>query len=119
MAVIKNVARLNARLKALIAHSRKNDNVEVTVGYTANYAVFVHEVKRNYRNGEWKYLETPARKLVKELGRIVWKSVKVTKNLGTALVLAGLRLQAESQLLVPVRTGNLKASAFTRKKTNQ
>ena len=31
-----------------------------------------------------------------------------------ALLQAGLRLQRESQLLVPVDTGALKASAFTR-----
>lgn len=33
---------------------------------------------------------------------------------GQALKLAGLRLQRESQQLVPVDTGNLKASAYTR-----
>lgn len=31
-----------------------------------------------------------------------------------ALLLAGLRLQRESQLLCPVLTGNLRNSAFTR-----
>ena len=34
--------------------------------------------------------------------------------LAQALLAAGLRLQRESQMLVPIDTGNLRASAFTR-----
>lgn len=34
-------------------------DVEVRVGYTASYAVPVHERPLNYRVGKWKYLEDP------------------------------------------------------------
>jgi hypothetical protein len=30
----------------------------VEVGYTAAYAPIVHEVDRNYRSGQWKFLQT-------------------------------------------------------------
>jgi len=28
------------------------------IGYTANYAVYVHEIAKRYKVGDWKYLET-------------------------------------------------------------
>ena len=42
------------------------------------------------------------------------QSTITTGSLEKGLVLAGLRLQRDSQKLVPVDTGNLKGSAFTR-----
>jgi hypothetical protein len=34
--------------------------IETTLGYSAEYAVHVHEINKNYRHGKvWKYLETP------------------------------------------------------------
>lgn len=30
----------------------------VIIGYTADYALWVHEIKKNYRGGQWKYLVT-------------------------------------------------------------
>lgn len=61
-----------------------------------------------------KFLEAPARKLGPLLGSIVRQALKAGKTFEQAMLLAGLRLQRESQLLVPVDTGNLKNSAFTR-----
>jgi len=37
----------------------KPSNLVATAGYNANYAIPVHEMNKNYRNGTWKYLETP------------------------------------------------------------
>jgi hypothetical protein len=34
--------------------------VRVTARYTADYAIYVHERNLRYRNGQWKYLSTPA-----------------------------------------------------------
>lgn len=39
---------------------------------------------------------------------------KLFKGTNQGLLLAGMRLQRESQRLVPVETGNLKASAYTK-----
>lgn len=87
----------------------------VYVGYTANYALYVHEnTQANFRTGQAKFLEQPFRTMQKELYSMIVTAVRKGVALSQALVLAGLRLQRESQLLCPVRTGNLRGSAFTR-----
>ncbi len=104
----------------------------VIVGYTGNYAIYVHENlemkwqglprKKPGKGFYWdpqgkaksKFLEDPARRLERELGDIVRGAVKNGLTLVKGLLMAGLRLQRESMLEVPVDTGNLKASAFTR-----
>ena len=48
-----------------------------------------------------------------ELKRVVDEHTKNGTDLMTALVVAGQRVQRESQKIVPVKTGNLKGSAFT------
>ncbi len=131
------ITGISAVRKALRKHGEKLGLVgkpSVIVGYTANYALHVHEnigmkwkgspriapSKGNYWDGsrgpgQAKFLEQPARELTTEFDRIVFESMRNGATLLQALYLAGLRLQRESQLLVPVDTGNLKASAFTRK----
>lgn len=108
---IKGVAQVQAALKLRgAAYASKR----VVVGYTANYAVYVHEDLEAYHpNGQAKYLEEPVRLLSAELGYIVHQALLRGHTLEEALLEAGLRLQAASQALVPVLTGNLRASAFT------
>lgn len=88
----------------------------VIVGYTQAYAVYVHEnTEANHPNGgQAKFLEQPARELKKEFGKIIRQAVGKGYTVVQALLLCGLRLQKESQQLVPVDTGALKASAFTK-----
>jgi len=52
----------------------------------------------------------------KVLGNLERNKVQLGLRLGLGLRLAGLRLQRASMLVVPVDTGNLRASAFTRSK---
>lgn len=61
-----------------------------------------------------KFLEAPARMFANAIGTIVATAYKAGKTLAQSLLLGGLRLQRESQKLVPVDTGNLRASAVTR-----
>jgi len=124
------------RLRKRFQDTRRNaKSASVAVGYTAAYAMAVHEMtpktpqwgrprtgpsgKGSYwdpaSRGGPKFLETPARELAGELGDIVEKGLANGLSMLEALFIAGLRLQAASQKLVPVDTGNLKASAFTRK----
>lgn len=143
MAKIEGIKTLIAQLGKLKAKF-DNDGKCVVVGYTQAYALFVHEMvpgqprppmsdeqrramfaaiaEREARGhvpwavGQPKFLEQPARELSNdgELARIV---VTVIKKGGTplqGLLMAGLRLQRESQILCPVDTSALKASAFTR-----
>ena len=133
MAEIVGIKELRKRLNGLIATSLKKDRGGAIVGYTANYALWVHEnVEMKWKGkprskpskgkywdpqgrGQSKFLEQPAREKTEEMSAIVVKALKGGARLQQALVLAGLFLQRESQKLVPVDTGNLKASAFTRK----
>lgn len=116
--IVTNVKRLQTRLKGLSAKTRAGITGSVIVGYTANYAVYVHENKeaRHAEGKQDKFLEDPARKLSNsgELAGIISTAVKAGAPVMMGLKLAGLRIQRESQRVVPVDTGNLKGSAFTR-----
>lgn len=157
MAEIKGLNELNAKFRDLAAKAIKDDGVIVAVGYTAAYALWVHEnmemkwrglprssgfridkegkvrVPRQYLRpgatagfkkhgfywdppgrGQSKFLEQPLREHRETLAMIVVEMLSKGRTFAQALLAAGLRLQRESQLLVPVDTGNLKASAFTR-----
>ena len=108
---------LNKTLRKLrqLAH-KHGHNPSVIVGYSANYALPVHErVNVPHRVGQAKYLEQPARELSKELGKITSNATRAGMDLHGSLLIAGRRLQRESQLLVPVNLGHLKGSAFTEK----
>lgn len=73
--------------------------------------------RREYTGvGQAKFLEAPARELNNsgELGKIVVDTLLQGKTVAQALLLAGLRIQRESQLRCPVDTGAMRASAFTR-----
>lgn len=95
--------------------AKEGNSVVGTVGYTQAYAIYVHENLESFHPvGQAKFLEQPARMLRDELGEIVKKALKKGLPLKMAITLACLRLQRASQELVPVDTGALKASAFTK-----
>ncbi len=135
LGAIASIATAHAPARAqddAVAGFYKGKTVTVIVGYTAAYALWVHEsVEMKWEgeerrsgigeywgpHGQAKFLEAPARYLAAELGRIARTAIAKGATLAQALVLAGLRLQRESQMLVPVEYGNLKNSAFTRLET--
>lgn len=141
------------RLQAMRARSG-GDNPVVAVGYTAAYALPVHEdtemkwqgysrdprIRRIEMGGDpalarprprkrepkgrfWdpqgragsKYLENPARAMRRTLGDIIIQGMRRGLTMGQALLMAGMRLLRESQLQVPVDSGNLRASGFCRR----
>jgi hypothetical protein len=111
--VLLGADRLRVKLKKL---ELKHGPVSYSVGYTANYALRVHEdLNMNHTNGQAKYLEQPFRENHKRIQQIVRTTAVKTKSISSGLAIAGLFVQKESQKLVPVDTGNLRASAFTRK----
>ena len=117
MIQVIGVDKVIASLKLREIDAKAASKAGARVGYTAAYAVHVHEINKNYRNGkEWKYLETPTRQLANsgELGRIITTAYQGGASLQQSLVLAALRIQRDSQKRVPLDTGNLKGSAFTR-----
>lgn len=64
-----------------------------------------------------KYLEQPYREMNSsgETRRNIVSAIKGGASVIQALLLAGLKIQAASQKIVPVELGNLKGSAFTEK----
>ena len=134
MAQILGLNQVRAKLGALIQEAHAA-NVCVVVGYTAAYALYVHENIEMKLRGQprprrlgmehgkyWgpqgqaqaKFLEQPARQYASQIGRIVITAYGRTRNMAQSLIMGGLFLQRESMKLVPVDTGNLRASAFTR-----
>lgn len=101
-------------LKGKEQDAAKESDVSVAVGYTQAYAIYVHEnMEAVHPVGQPKFLEQPARVLEPELAEMIRTAMERGVSLTQALLMAGLRLQRESQLLCPVDTGALKASAFT------
>jgi len=119
------VDKLNAKLKLLAKRAAAEDTKDVYVGYTKNYAIFVHEThptEAMHNPGQyWKFLETPHRLLANsgEIFRIVAATYKATGSVLKGLIIAGKRIQRESQLIVPVDTGDLKGSAYTDTKVHE
>ena len=129
---VLNLKKVLSSIKSQKTKYNKSTKMpSVIVGYTARYALHVHEnlgqtLKGQPRpspktgnywdpNGQPKFLEQPARTLAGELATIVKTAMKNGATMLQSLFIAGLRLQRESQLLVPVDTSNLKNSAFTKK----
>lgn len=103
---------LKRKLKARLGASTKCGCV---VGYTQNYALPVHEIlDAVHQVGQAKFLEQPLRENASTYAAIVTRAARSGLSLPKALLLAGLALQRDSQELVPVDTGALKNSAFTR-----
>ena len=117
MPKITGVRSVVSSLNKLHKDSEKGDNGEVHVGYTASYALPVHEAPPGTQfkrpGSQSKFLEQPAREMGNELRDIIRKARKRV-SLIKALYIAGLALQRRSQEIVPVDTGNLRGSAFTR-----
>ena len=100
-------------LKLLKNRYKQENTKPVIVGYFGvNYALFVHEINRNYNNGkQWKFLETPARENQDKYAATFRAALRREESIQGALTLAALALQRDSQEIVPVDTANLKGSA--------
>lgn len=115
---IEGLKSLLDKLQRRTAAARRDSRGSVIVGYTQEYAVYVHENLNAWHEPPTraKYLEGPARQLANSgiLTTIVRTAHRAGQTLLQGLLQAGLRLQRESQGIVPVDTGALRASAFTR-----
>lgn len=100
---------------------KDNPTPSVVVGYTQAYAIYVHEnlevslTEKNIKAGRGaKYLENPARQHKSTIAKLVKDMILKKKRLDHSLLKGGLFLQKESQKVVPIDTGALRASAFTK-----
>lgn len=124
---ITGISSLEKKLAAL-GKKYGDTRSEVIVGYEAEYAAKIHEdIEMKWAgkprasgigvywgpHGQAKFLEQPARENAKKYASIVKTILEAGGTMTQALYTAGLELQRDSQELVPVEHGNLKASAFT------
>ncbi len=117
---LQNFAPLQRKLATMGAAAGKNAYANITIGYAAPYALFVHEnlEARHPNGGQAKFLEQPMREMHDELMRAIVNSMRqrkgteATEALYLATQMVGNRLLAASKALVPVDTGRLRASAF-------
>src|SRR5688572_32334240 len=129
MAKIEGVDDVIKALKQKGVEAGGDGKPSVLVGYTAEYALYVHENRERKLDGEprpsglghyWGpkgrpgFLLDVMREMTDELRGIVTEMMKKGQPMIQALYLAGLRLQRESMQNVPVEYGFLRASAFTR-----
>lgn len=114
MAKVEGVGKLLTQLNQRAAATRK-DGGSAVVGFSAGYSLIVHEdLEATHTNGSAKFLEQPYRELAPQLAGRIAAHMKQGKTLREAILLEALGLQRAAQLLCPVDTGNMKASAFTR-----
>ena len=108
--MIEGAKLLAANLKLL---SMKYKRCVIRVGYTAPYAIFVHEnMEAQHPQGQAKFLEQPMRELRNDIRDLVAEELRDGAPLDETLRLAGDMLLKASQELVPVATGTLRDSGY-------
>ena len=114
---VKGVDSLIAKLKAKAKAAAEDNGATVITGYEGvQYGIYVHEnLEAAHAPGKQaKFLEQPARQFRGAIKDVIFRAYKGGATLRQALLIGGLRLQRESMKIVPVDTGNLRGSAFTR-----
>ena len=136
MAKLEGLTKHLAQLQKKAAAAKKDNDAAVAVGFSAAYALIVHENieaahgavynekwaadiaagKKHSRgeNQQAKFLEQPLRENRKKYAKLIADALKQGKTMAQALLIAGLALQRDSQKLTPVDKGFLRASAYTR-----
>lgn len=70
----------NLRSSGQVETEIQGESVTTRLGYggaAADYAVYVHEINKNYRNGkQWKYLETPLKEDLPRINDGIAKAVE-------------------------------------------
>lgn len=85
---------------------------KVHITFDCGYAYYVHEnLNATHDNGQAKFLETPARRMAKQLTKQVADDLRGGKQLVDAMVDAATMLMTEAKRLCPVDTGKLRDSA--------
>lgn len=110
---INGARELMAQFQAKLGEVTRTGFSRVAVGYSAPYAIYVHENLQAYHPiGQAKFLEEPARRLASAMGDKIVESLRRGLTVEQALQAAGSLLLQESRSLVPVDTGRLYRSGF-------
>ncbi len=114
---IRNLPRLMGKLRQRErdAGGRFAADPKVSVGYTAPYAIWVHEIRTNHHPvGRAGFLLDVAREMSSQLGRIIVRGMQAGKGLLRSCVEAATALMLESQRNCPVDTGFLRSTAYVK-----
>ncbi len=114
MPIILNLSKVKAWL---LNKKNKEPYAKYSVGYSADYATYVHENLQAYHEPPTraKYLEEPVRRLRPQMSKIVKEHLANGKSMAFASRAVAELIKIESQAIVPVDTGALKASVFIKK----
>jgi hypothetical protein len=104
-------------LKNIRTHKIKGQtHVRVQVGYTAPYAIYVHENVHavHPHGGQSKFLEAAYRRNLKILLDVIAMKLRAKRGLVAAMAAAGKLLLHESKKLCPKDTGYLQSTGYYR-----
>jgi hypothetical protein len=111
---VQGAPRLMARFAAKARDPKRRD-VRASVGYTAPYAIYVHERLDVYHpNGQAKFLTTAARRVQRKMSKLVVDLMRKGLPLRSAVLQSAILLLDESRRLVPVDTGRLWKSGYAK-----
>lgn len=112
---IEGMAKFLSAIDDKIAEVGKDAKPAVAVGYSADYAIFVHEdLKAYHPNGQAKFLENAIKENETELARFLEERIQKGDTLSKALFYLGDKLGRKSDAKVPVDTGFLKKSRYVK-----
>lgn len=115
MATITGVDKLREQMSSRIQKATKLSKAVGYVGYSAEYANYVHEnMEAFHRVGQAKYLTTAINKFLPKMTNMLKEELKDGGDPKAAIQKVLLAIKYESQKLVPVDTGFLRSSAYTK-----
>jgi hypothetical protein len=110
-----DISHLESKLRQTRTKVQRDWRTRIVVGYTAPYAIYVHEnLQANHPTGQAKFLEKALRRTDRRLATIIANSIKAGATFQQAALKAGEVMKEASQELVPVDTGFLRNSAFNK-----
>lgn len=116
---IEGSDEIKVKLTRMANAARAETVNRIVCGYSAPYAVYVHENLEAYHsNGQAKFLEQPARERKGDIAAAVVSARRSGQPLEQALMAGAEELRKRSQPLVPVATGFLRDSWFAEVERN-
>ncbi len=92
---------------------RVGREVRLVVGYSAPYAMRIHEdLEMLHKNGQAKFLEEPLKLLRNDMRIYIRDQLRKEVRLEKVLLDVGKKILGVSKKLVPVDTGKLRASGY-------
>lgn len=115
MARVDGLDKLRAALAVRAERARRDGRVRYEVGFTAVYALRIHEdLELRHANGQARFLSSAVTDLRARLGNIIADTLRKGGTMKDAQQRAGEVLLAEAKRRVPVDTGALRDSGYCR-----